>query len=153
MDHILQNQPGSSLVLANCQVLAKRIQSRSKPECKNHSLSRLPSLSRLEVNWIWHVYWDPDKLQLCRTFVTMKRAVYPCSARGRHNQHGSLLLMFSVLSWTSRKVVTANQQHLCHDTILATEGTRNKKPADTILATGGTSKKKPPPPPPPPRKS
>ena len=97
LDHILQNQPGSSLVLAGCQVLAKQIRPRSKPECKNHSLYRLLSLSRLDVNWIWHVYWDPDKSQLRRTFVTMKRAVYPCSARGRHNQHGSPLLMFSVL--------------------------------------------------------
>ena len=33
-DNILQNQPGSDFVLANCQVWAKRIWSGSKPVCK-----------------------------------------------------------------------------------------------------------------------
>ena len=35
-DHIVQNQLGSDLVLVDCQVLARRIRSGSKPVCKNH---------------------------------------------------------------------------------------------------------------------
>ena len=41
-DNIVQNQPGSDLVL--CQVLAKRIRSGSKPVCKNHPARFWPML-------------------------------------------------------------------------------------------------------------
>ena len=44
LDHIVQNQPGSNLVLADCQVLAKQIQSESKPACKNHWACFWPTL-------------------------------------------------------------------------------------------------------------
>ena len=54
LDNIVQNQPGSDLVLA------KRIQSRSKPLCKKHPARfwpMLPSQSRPDANQIQHVYW------------------------------------------------------------------------------------------------
>ena len=35
-DHVVQNQPGSDLALADCQVLEKRIRSGGKPVFKNH---------------------------------------------------------------------------------------------------------------------
>ena len=44
-----------------CQVLAKRIQSGSKPMRKNHPAcfwSVLPSWSGPDANLIWHVYWE-----------------------------------------------------------------------------------------------
>ena len=52
-DNIIQNQPESDLVLADCQVLAKRIRSGSKPMCKNHPARfwpMLPSRSGLDAN-------------------------------------------------------------------------------------------------------
>ena len=61
-DHkFVQNPPGSNLVLADCQVWAKWIQSGSKPVCKNHQAHFWPPLlswSRLDANPIRHVYWD-----------------------------------------------------------------------------------------------
>ena len=60
-DHkFVQNPSGSSLVLADCQVWAKWIQSGSKPVCKNHQAHFWPPLlswSRLDVNQIRHAYW------------------------------------------------------------------------------------------------
>ena len=60
-DNIVQNQPGSDLVLADCvRFLAKRIRSGSKPVCKKHPVHfwpMLPSRSGPDANQIWHVYW------------------------------------------------------------------------------------------------
>ena len=59
-DNIIQKHPGSGLVLADCQVLAKRIQSGSKPVCNNHPARlwpMLPSRSGPDANRIRHVYW------------------------------------------------------------------------------------------------
>ena len=56
-DLILQNQSGSNLVLADCQVRAKRIRSGRKPACKNHRVrfwTTLLSRSGLGANWIRH---------------------------------------------------------------------------------------------------
>ena len=53
LDYIMQNQPRSNLVLADCQVLAKQIRSRSKLVCKNH--------------WacFWQLLWtNPDQMQI-----------------------------------------------------------------------------------------
>ena len=41
-EHSVQNQAGSDLVLADCQVLAKRIRSGSKPMCKNRQARLWP---------------------------------------------------------------------------------------------------------------
>ena len=43
-EHTVQNQARSDLVLADCQVLAKRIHSGSKPVCKNHQARLWPKL-------------------------------------------------------------------------------------------------------------
>ena len=46
-DNIVQNQPGSDLVLADCvRFWAKRIRSGSKPVCKNHWAKRIRSGSK-----------------------------------------------------------------------------------------------------------
>ena len=61
-DNILQNQPGSDLVLADCvRVLAKRIRSGSKPVCKTDPARFRPVLPRrsgTDANRIRHVYWE-----------------------------------------------------------------------------------------------
>ena len=47
-NHIMQNQPGSSLVFGClCQVLAKQIRSGSKPVCNNHPVRLWPTLLSL----------------------------------------------------------------------------------------------------------
>ena len=59
-DHNYCAKPaGSDLVLADCEVMAKRTRSRSKPVCKNHRVCwpMLPNRSRLDTNRIRHVYW------------------------------------------------------------------------------------------------
>ena len=77
---ILQSQPGSVLVLADCvKVLAKRIRSGSKPVCKKHPARfwpMLPSRSGPDANRILYVYWDS------RTYVA---GTPRCS--GRHKTH------------------------------------------------------------------
>ena len=63
-DHVGQNWPRSSLVLADYQVLAKCIWSRSKPVGKNH-LARfwpmLPSLSKSDPACLLGVFLQPRK--------------------------------------------------------------------------------------------
>ena len=60
-DNIVQDQPGSDLVLADCvSLLSKRIRSGSKPMCKNHPANFwpvLPSQSGPDASRIRHVYW------------------------------------------------------------------------------------------------
>ena len=63
-DHFVQNQPGSDLILADCQVLAKRIRSGSKPVGRNHGTRfcpTLPSQSRSDADRIRHVNWGDLK--------------------------------------------------------------------------------------------
>ena len=62
-DHVVQNWPRSDLVLADYQVLAKCIRSRSKPVCKNHPARfrpTLPSRSGPDANLIRHVSFVPQ---------------------------------------------------------------------------------------------
>ena len=58
-EHSVQNQPGSGLVLADCQVLAVQIRSGSKPGCETHPARFWPTLpirSGWDANRIRHVY-------------------------------------------------------------------------------------------------
>ena len=60
--NIVQNQPGSDLVLADCVTFCPNGSGpEAKPMCKNH-LARfwpvLPSQSGSDANRIQHVYWD-----------------------------------------------------------------------------------------------
>ena len=66
-DKIVQNQPGHDLVLADCaRFWQKRIQSGSKPMCKNRPArfcgSMLPSRSGPDANRIRHVYWEESSI-------------------------------------------------------------------------------------------
>ena len=80
-DNIVQNNPGSDLVLAGCvRFLAKRIRTGSKPMCKNRPARfwpLLPSRSGPDANRIRHVFWvtiekprelDPPTQKLRNTF-------------------------------------------------------------------------------------
>ena len=74
VDNIMQNRPGSDLVLADCvRVLAKRIRSGSKPVCKNHPARFRPVLhsrSGPEANRIRHVYWAYAHVASVSSFET-----------------------------------------------------------------------------------
>ena len=78
LDRIVQNlnQPGTYLVLADCQVFAKQIWFRSEPVCKNHLACFWPTLlsqSRPDANQIQHVYWEDCSslpLSVDPTFLT-----------------------------------------------------------------------------------
>ena len=49
-DHTVQYQPGSDLVLSDCQILAKRIRSGGKPVYKNHQARFWPTLPSRAVS-------------------------------------------------------------------------------------------------------
>ena len=70
---VYRNQRGSDLVLAySCQVLAKRIQSVSKPVCKNHPARfrpTLPSRSGPNANLIRHVSFMPQSERSEKSFT------------------------------------------------------------------------------------
>ena len=90
--HIVQNQPGSKLVLADlCHILAKQIRARSKPVCKNHQARfwpKLPSRSRSNVNRIRHVYWIPDVA--CHLPLSCSLHCHTCALIGGKSSCGSL---------------------------------------------------------------
>ena len=106
-DHIVQNQPSSSLVLVDCQVLAKQIRSGSKPVCKNHLAHfwpTLPSQSRSDANWIRHVYWNftetcrwpdlmSDKMKWHALWATLKELPGPTSSGLQPSQQLFLLTL------------------------------------------------------------
>ena len=48
-DHIVQNQPSSSLVLVDCQVLPKQLWAGSKPVCKNHLAHFWANLDQMRI--------------------------------------------------------------------------------------------------------
>ena len=55
--HTVQNQPGSDLALANCQVLAKQTSGSNLSSVQKSSgtlLANTSELIGLDAKWIWH---------------------------------------------------------------------------------------------------